>query len=141
MLSGQPELDRKLDAPNLRQLKQRLVLRCTLNPLTEVECAEYIESRTGSRGLKNQTLFSRELMSEIFLRARGIPRVINAICDNLLVTMFAMEQRSATSQCSTKCVAICAWNGRAATASGVDVPVSAWVKNTFPETPVSIGGD
>src|SRR5206468_10827403 len=50
ILAGQPELDRKLDAPNLRQLKQRVVLRCTLNPLTPDECTAYIQSRLARVG-------------------------------------------------------------------------------------------
>jgi len=93
ILSGQPELDRKLDAPNLRQLKQRIVLRCTLQPFTLREATEYIESRLLKAGMTDQTVFSEELMAEIHLRAQGIPRVINAICDNLLLTAFAMERR------------------------------------------------
>ena len=52
ILAGQPELDRKLDAPNLRQLKQRIVLRCGLNPLTPDESAAYIETRLARVGIK-----------------------------------------------------------------------------------------
>lgn len=96
ILAGQPELDRKLDAPNLRQLKQRIVLRCALNPLTLEQCTAYIDSRLARAGMPNQRVFSPELMAEIYNRSRGIPRIINAICDNLLVTCFAMEQRVAT---------------------------------------------
>lgn len=96
ILSGQPELDRKLDAPNLRQLKQRIVLRCALNPLTAEESTAYIQTRLARAGMPNQRVFSPELMAEIHNRSRGIPRIINAICDNLLVTCFAMEQRVAT---------------------------------------------
>ena len=91
ILSGQPELDRKLDAPNLRQLKQRVVLRCTLEPFSLREAVEYMESRLEKAGMPDQKVFSEELMAEIHLRAQGIPRVINAICDNLLLTAFAME--------------------------------------------------
>src|SRR5579884_2551338 len=98
ILSGQPELDRKLDAPNLRQLKQRIVLRCTLNPLELEETAAYIETRMARAGMPNQTVFPPELLEEVHHRARGIPRVINLICDNLLVTAFAMEQRVATEE-------------------------------------------
>ena len=124
VLSGQPELDRKLDAPNLRQLKQRLVLRCTLNPLTEIECSEYIESRLARAGLTNQTLFSREIDErDLPASTRHPPARSMLICDNLLVTMFAMEQRSPTLKCSMKFAVICAWNGRAATVNGVDGPV------------------
>lgn len=96
ILAGQPELDRKLDAPNLRQLKQRIVLRCALNPLTLEQSTAYIETRLARAGMPNQRVFSPELMAEIYNRSRGIPRIINAICDNLLVTCFAMEQRVAT---------------------------------------------
>ena len=91
ILSGQPELDRKLDAPNLRQLKQRIVLRCNLQPFTLRDAVDYIESRLDRAGMQEQTVFSEELMSEIHLRSQGIPRVINAICDNLLLTAFAAE--------------------------------------------------
>ena len=96
ILSGQPELDRKLDAPNLRQLKQRIVLRCSLNPLTPKEAASYIEARMARAGMPNQTVFTPELLEEIHRRSQGIPRVINLLCDNLLVTAFAMEERVAS---------------------------------------------
>lgn len=95
VLAGQPELDRKLDAPNLRQLKQRIVLRCSLNPLTVEETAAYIETRLARAGMPNQAIFSPDLIQEIHYRSRGIPRLVNLVCDNLLVTAFAMEQRTA----------------------------------------------
>jgi general secretion pathway protein A len=93
ILSGQPELDRKLDAPNLRQLKQRIVLRSNLQPFTLRDATEYIESRLERAGMPEQSIFSEELMAEVHLRAQGIPRVINAICDNLLLTAFALEKK------------------------------------------------
>src|SRR5450631_3057998 len=55
ILAGQPELDRKLDAPNLRQLKQRVVLRCSLNPLRPDESVGYIETRLARAGMPDQT--------------------------------------------------------------------------------------
>ncbi len=94
ILSGQPELDRKLDAPNLRQLKQRIVLRCNLQPFTLRDAVDYIESRLEKAGMPEQTVFSEELMAEVHIRTQGIPRVINAVCDNLLLTAFAMEQKT-----------------------------------------------
>ncbi len=93
VLAGQPELDRKLDAPNLRQLKQRIVLRCNLQPFTLRDAVEYMQSRLERAGMPNQTVFSEELMAEIHVRAQGTPRVINALCDNLLLTAFAMETK------------------------------------------------
>jgi general secretion pathway protein A len=94
VLAGQPELDRKLDAPNMRQLKQRIVLRCNLEPFTFRDAAAYIESRLGRAGMPDQTVFSEELLAEIHLRTQGIPRLINAICDNLLLTAFALERKT-----------------------------------------------
>jgi type II secretory pathway predicted ATPase ExeA len=96
ILAGQPELDRKLDAPNLRQLKQRVVLRCSLDPLEAEETSAYVESRLARAGMPNQTVFPPEILEEVYKRSRGIPRVINLICDNLLVTAFAMEQKITT---------------------------------------------
>jgi general secretion pathway protein A len=96
VLAGQPEFDRKLDAPNLRQLKQRIVLRYSLQPFTLRDAVEYMQSRLERAGMLNQTVFPEELMAEIHLRTQGIPRVINAICDNLLLTAFALEQKVCT---------------------------------------------
>lgn len=96
ILAGQPELDRKLDAPNLRQLKQRIVLRCNLEPFTLRDAVEYMVSRLERAGMPDQAIFSEELMAQIHVRAQGIPRVINALCDNLLLTAFAVESRTCT---------------------------------------------
>jgi general secretion pathway protein A len=96
VLAGQPEFDRKLDAPSLRQLKQRIALRCMLQPFEESETLEYISVRLNRAGMSEQTIFPPALLSEIHVRAQGIPRVINAICDNLLLTAFALESRVAT---------------------------------------------
>jgi general secretion pathway protein A len=96
ILAGQPELDRKLDAPNLRQLKQRIVLHYNLEPFSVSDTAEYINNRMEKAGLKGQTVLSPELMAEIHARAQGIPRVINAICDNVLLTCFALGSKAAT---------------------------------------------
>ncbi len=96
ILAGQPELDRKLDAPNLRQLKQRIVLRTSLQPFREEDTVAYIHTRLEKAGMPDQTVFPPALVSEIHVRSKGIPRVINAICDNLLLTTFALEQREST---------------------------------------------
>jgi general secretion pathway protein A len=95
VLAGQPELDRKLDAPNLRNLKQRIVLRCTLEPFSLQDSIEYIHTRLTKAGMSDQAVFPPDLIAEVHLRAQGIPRVINALCDNLLLTAFAMERQVA----------------------------------------------
>lgn len=96
VLAGQPELDAKLDSPSLRQLKQRVVLRFTLKPFGERETFDYINWRLAKAGMASQTVFPRELLSEIHVRSQGIPRLINIICDNLLLTTFALAQKTAT---------------------------------------------
>lgn len=98
ILAGQPEFDRKLDAPNLRQLKQRIVLRTQLSPFDVSDTRRYIESRLAIAGMANQTVFSPELIAEIHRRTSGIPRIINAVCDNLLLLCFAEATRTATPQ-------------------------------------------
>jgi general secretion pathway protein A len=98
VLAGQPELDRKLEATEYRQLKQRIALRCMLRGFSPAETTAYIESRMLRAGLRNQSVISPELLEEIHYRSQGIPRLINAICDNLLLTCFAMESKSATRE-------------------------------------------
>jgi len=98
ILAGQPELDRKLDAPNLRQLKQRIVLRCNLQPFTLRDAVEYIQTRMEKAGMPKQTVFVEDLMAEIHLRAQGTPRLINAICDNMLLSAFADEKKVCTKE-------------------------------------------
>ena len=102
VLAGQPEFDRKLDAPDLRQLKQRIVLRCSLRPLTEKETLEYVATRLERAGMPGQTVFPTRVLTEIHRAAQGVPRVINAICDNLLVMTCALGQRVATTQMLAK---------------------------------------
>lgn len=96
VLAGQPELDRKLDAPDFRQLKQRVALRCLLNPFQEADTIEYIQSRLAKAGVPDQKIFPPEILSEIHYRTQGIPRVINAVCDNCLLTAFASETSTVT---------------------------------------------
>ncbi len=98
VLAGQPELDRKLEAPEYRQLKQRIALRCTLRGFDLDETMGYINSRMARAGVPDQQIISTGLIAEIHFRTQGIPRVINAICDNLLLTSFAMETRTATPE-------------------------------------------
>ncbi len=96
VLAGQPELDHKLDAPNLRQLKQRIVLRCCLRGLQEEQTSDYIRLRLRRAGLEDQTVLPAGLLSEIHRRTQGIPRLVNVVCDNLLLTAFAMAEKVAT---------------------------------------------
>jgi general secretion pathway protein A len=95
ILSGQPELDRKLEEREYRQLKQRIALRCHLRPFTAPETAEYIASRLARAGMRDQTVFDTDVLVEIHRRTQGIPRLINSVCDNLLLTSFALQSHQA----------------------------------------------
>jgi general secretion pathway protein A len=92
VLSGQPELAARLNQWRFRQLKQRVALRCSLSALTLPETAAYIAGRIRLAGGDAGRVFSREAVMAIHERARGIPRTINVLCENALLTAFAMEQ-------------------------------------------------
>jgi type II secretory pathway predicted ATPase ExeA len=93
ILVGQPELADRLNEPALRQLKQRVALRCALAPLSLQETGAYIAGRITIAGGNPGQLFYREAVLTIHERSRGIPRTINMICDNALLTGYAEELR------------------------------------------------
>ncbi len=92
-LVGQPELAKRLDEARLRQLKQRVVLRCELTPLTLKDTAAYISGRVKTAGGEATRLFTRDAVVAVHQHAGGIPRVISVICDNALVHGFAADQK------------------------------------------------
>ena len=92
VLMGQPELERKLDQPELRQLKQRVAMRCRLAPLSSDEVAPYINSRLHTVGYEGKELFDLGSVQKIALYSKGIPRLINVICDNALLIAYATSQ-------------------------------------------------
>ena len=97
IMAGQPEFDRVLDDSTYRQLKQRISLRCTLKPFEELDTARYIYTRLGKAGHEEpKQLFPEEVVAEIHVRSQGIPRIINGVADNLLLTAFAMSERQVT---------------------------------------------
>jgi general secretion pathway protein A len=93
VLAGQPEIADRLNEPSLRQLKQRIGLRCSLAALTASETAAYIAARLRVAGGDDREVFTDEAVATIHDRSRGIPRAISVIADNALVTAFAMDQR------------------------------------------------
>jgi general secretion pathway protein A len=93
LLAGQPELADRLNNPDLRQLKQRVALRCSLRPLRLRETAAYIAGRIGVAGGDAAKLFTAEAVKLIHTYSGGVPRTISVICDNALVTGFAADQR------------------------------------------------
>jgi len=90
VLTGQPELRDVLNNPDLRQLKQRIALRCVIKPLPNVEETDrYITSRLLVAGAERTVVFSPEAVDYIFRCSDGIPRNINNLCDNALLAGYA----------------------------------------------------
>jgi Cdc6-like AAA superfamily ATPase len=93
LLVGQPELGAKLQLPQLRQLKQRIGLRCSIRPLTSEQTGDYIWSRMKVGGARDPGLFTERAVGRISEYAGGIPRVINIVCDHCLLFGYADQKR------------------------------------------------
>jgi type II secretory pathway predicted ATPase ExeA len=98
IIAGQPEVAKLFTEHSLRQLKQRIALRCELRPLNLRETAEYVAGRISVAGGAPVHTFTREAVQLIHERSRGIPRTINVIADNALVNGFAAQQRPVTTE-------------------------------------------
>ena len=94
VLSGQPELEEKLREPQLRQLKQRITLRCKTQPLSREEIAGYIAERLRIGGASGTSVFSDEAVAAIFRYSQGIPRIINLLCEHSLINAFVEQEHS-----------------------------------------------
>jgi general secretion pathway protein A len=93
VLVGQEELADRLSQPSCAALKQRIALRCSLPPLTQAETAQYIATRLRIAGGQPGHAFTRDAIDVIYQRSGGIPRTISVICDNALMSGFAVDQR------------------------------------------------
>ena len=99
ILAGQPELDQKLDSHELRQLKQRIALRCHLDPLSPNETAQYMSRRLRIAGAPAAVeIFSKPAIEAVFRYSRGIPRLVNTICENALLAGYAKHAATITSE-------------------------------------------
>lgn len=95
VLTGQPELRTRLNQPNLRQLKQRVALRCQMHVFPNAEEVErYITERLLIAGSEQPNLFSPSAIDYIYQCSEGIPRQINNICDNAMLTAYALGEDS-----------------------------------------------
>jgi general secretion pathway protein A len=92
VLAGQPELEQKLNQPQLRQLRQRITLRAKTRQLTLDETQGYIQERMRIAGAENPDIFSPEAVASVHRYARGIPRVTNLLCEHALVSSFVDQK-------------------------------------------------
>jgi general secretion pathway protein A len=98
VLTGQPELQYRLNQPKLHHLKQRIVIHSRLTPLTNDEVSRYIIFRVRGAGFRGNDLFDAEVLADISLFSGGIPRLINIICDNALLLAFADGKKTVTTE-------------------------------------------
>jgi general secretion pathway protein A len=98
VLVGQPEFDVKLNNHTLRQLKQRLVIRGTISPLTDEESRDYISHRLDKVVMTDEPIFTKGALREIIHHAKGTPRVINVLCTNALIQGYGYGKRRIATQ-------------------------------------------
>jgi general secretion pathway protein A len=97
ILAGQPELNAKLDAPELVQLTQRVRLRFHLTALSQTETRGYIQHRLEVAGAADRQLFAEETFPEIFRFTGGVPRLINTLCDTAMMAAYTADRGTVTA--------------------------------------------
>jgi general secretion pathway protein A len=95
VLSGQPELEEKLKHPSVRQLRQRVSLWCRTQPLTETQTFAYVAERLRIAGA-SWTIFTQDALERVHRYSRGIPRVINLICEHSLIVAYVEQVKQVT---------------------------------------------
>jgi type II secretory pathway predicted ATPase ExeA len=98
ILAGQPELNEKLDSPELVQLRQRVRLRFHLTALGEPDTVEYVRHRLRVAGAEDREIFEAETFPVIFRYTGGIPRLVNTLCDTALLAAFAQDRTSVSTE-------------------------------------------
>jgi general secretion pathway protein A len=98
MLVGQPELAEKLSQPKLRQLRQRVELRHAIRPLHAQETASYVRERQLVAGHPRGDCFTTSAERAVYRWSRGIPRVVNVLCDNALIVAFSRQSLRVSAQ-------------------------------------------
>jgi general secretion pathway protein A len=98
VFSGQPEFERMLGMEELRQLRQRVAVKATILPLTAEESLAYIHHRLAKVSAGNSSIFTDGALKKIVMEGRGIPRVINIICENAFITALGYQKKQINSQ-------------------------------------------
>ena len=88
VLMGQPELRDRLNSPRLKQLRQRITVRYHLNALTRTEVGQYIQHRLALAGSRGTPAFTGPAIWRVFNYSRGVPRLVNAVCDKAMLAGF-----------------------------------------------------
>jgi general secretion pathway protein A len=105
VLVGQPEFEETLKRKELRQLQQRISIKATISPLTNRECMEYIQFRMTKASLNGTKVFTQSAIKKIIAESQGIPRLINVLCDNALITGFGCQKKHITAGVAEEVIA------------------------------------
>ncbi len=119
ILVGQPELSEMLDSYELRQLSQRITLRCHLMPLSLKETGGYIRHRLGIASCGSRVKFTRPAIRAIYRHSCGIPRLINIVCDRSLLAAFSENKRVINRNVVRTAIAELKGRGRQSTSEGI----------------------
>lgn len=109
ILAGQPELNQKLDAPELIQLVQRVRLRFHLSALSEEDTGNYIRHRLEVAGAEGREIFAEDSFAEIYKFTGGTPRLINTLCDTAMMGTYAADRTVVTAEDVTAAVQELQW--------------------------------
>ena len=104
VLCGQPELKRRLERPDLRQLRQRITVRYHLKPLTEEETMLYIQHRLRVAGANGGLVFDPKAVREIHRYSKGTPRIVNNVCDNALLAGYVDNIHVVDARCVKRAI-------------------------------------
>jgi len=98
VMVGQPEFEKMLNLHELRQLKQRIAIHSIITPFTEKESIAYIKHRLAKAAIKDTKVFTQGALKKIAKEAKGIPRILNILCDNALITGFGYQKKPVNSK-------------------------------------------
>ena len=104
VMCGQPELEKRMDRPDLRQLRQRITVRCNIHPLNEEDTARYIRHRLKVAGPETHAEFDHGAVREVYRYSKGIPRLINTVCDNALLAGYVFRSQHIDARCVTSAI-------------------------------------
>ena len=104
ILMGQPELKKKLALPKLEQFRQRVVFHFHLEPLNREETSEYIRHRLRKAGNSAADIFTEDAINEIYKHSKGVPRLINVVCHNALISGLVYDTKKITSKIALEAI-------------------------------------
>jgi len=121
ILAGQPELNDKLDMPELTQLTQRVRLRFHLTPLSRADLEHYIQHRLEVAGSSGREIFLPETYDLIYRYTGGVPRLINTLCDTAMMAAFAEDQDTISEETLKSAIAELRWSDYASRSAKLPV--------------------